>query len=113
MYFASVERGQLRFTITEHLHPCGWTDFGFTKTRQLFINVPDNSAVSCVLTDVNVHFIKMLIEKQTVLCVACLSTVLFCLFYVKQKQDACPYFYFKHHHLAHLYCSNFSFLAFL
>lgn len=34
-----------------------------------------------------------------------------CLMWCRSR-DACPYFYFQHHHLAHLYCPNFSSFAF-
>lgn len=110
MYFASVERAQLCFTIIEHWHQYGRTDSGLTKIHLVFI-VSDYYTVPLSLDRSECtfccHFIKMLIEKVIhAVFRVCFSTLLFCLFLWCKSRDACPYFSFRHHHLACLYCPN-------
>lgn len=91
---SALDRAQLCFTITEHWHRRGWTDFGLTKIHLLFIHVLDYSTVlpsprrsECTfcchffLKDVNK-------KKRPVLCVG----VFFCLFSVMQKQGCLSLF---------------------
>ena len=60
----ALERAQLCFTITEHWHRCGWTDFGLTKinlfTDLLHLFMFWITLLSYnPLADLNVHFVAI------------------------------------------------------
>lgn len=80
----ALDRAQLCFTITEHWHRRGWTDFGLTKIHLLFIHVLDYSTVlpsprrsECTFC---CHFFKeMLIKKKATRAVCrCVFLLVFC-----------------------------------
>lgn len=111
---SALDRAQLCFTITEHWHRRGWTDFGLTKIHLLFIHVLDYSTVlpsprRSECTFCCHFFLKMLIKKRDPCCVSvCFSA---CFLWCRSR-FACPYFSFQHLQLVCLYCPH-SFLVLL
>lgn len=111
----ALDRAQLCFTITEHWHRRGWTDFGLTKIHLLFIHVLDYSTVlpsprRSECTFCCHFFLRDVNKKKSDPC--CVSVCFSACFLWCRSRVACPYFSFQHLQLVCLYCPH-SFLVLL